>query len=258
MQLKKISYNLRLLFLETFRSRITLLLLILLPAVFYIIAIYTTSTVPILIKIASAPGNGVFLIEPREIGLIYIGLAATGFIASFFAMNLMQKNTMAKKRQILCGYTIFELCLSKFLLILTVVMFLGIYTSLLGIILMDPKHIPGIVLGYILCGFVYGSFGLLAGAVFNRELEGILVIVLLANLDIGWLQNPIFYAAAPGKMIIKYLPGFNPSQVAIVSAFTDFTAGRQVLLSLMYGSLFLVISMIIFGIKMKMLSGSRS
>ncbi len=173
MQLKRITYNLTLLFRETFRNRITFLLLLIIPAVFYIIAIYTTSTIPILIKVASTPGEKILLLKPREIGLIYIGLAAAGFIASFFALNLMQKNIMAQKRLILCGYRTTELCLSKLLLILGIVIVLGIYTASIGIILMDPKHIAGILLGYILCGFVYGSFGLLAGAVFNRELEGL-------------------------------------------------------------------------------------
>jgi len=251
MKLKKITYSLFLLFKETFRNRMTFLLIIMIPAIFYFIAVYTTSTIPMLIRIASAPEEKVILVKPREIGLIYIGLAAAGFIASFFALNLMQRNTLAKKRQILCGYSTFELCLSKLALILGVVIVLGIYTAALGFFLMDPKHISGVILGYILCGFVYGSFGMLAGSIFRRELESILVIVLLANLDIGWLQNPIFYAASPNKLIIKLLPGFNPSQIAVVSAFTDFSVNRQVIFSLLYGSVFLVLSMIIFSIKMK-------
>jgi hypothetical protein len=89
------------------------------------------------------------------------------------------------------------------------------------------------------------------GAILKRELEGILFIVLLANLDIGWLQNPIFYAASQNKFIIKLLPGFNPSQVSIISAFTDYPVNSAILYSLLYGSVFLILSMIIFGMQMK-------
>jgi hypothetical protein len=38
---------------------------------------------------------------------------------------------------------------------------------------------------------------------------------------VGWLQNPIFYTEATNRAIIHYLPGYFPSQVAMVAAFTD-------------------------------------
>jgi hypothetical protein len=251
MNLKRIVYNILMEFNGTFRNRITFLLLFFIPAIFYLIATYTTSEIPILIKLASAPGEKVVLLKPRELGLIYIGLAATGFIASFIALNIMQRDNQVIKRQILCGYSIPELLLSKLIMILGIVVVLGIYTAVLGSILMKSRDISGVVWGYILSGYVYGSFGLLTGAVFKKELEGILVIVLLANLDLGWLQNPIFYSASPNKLIIKFLPGFNASQVAVISAFTDFSTDSQVIYSLIYGSVFLILSMIIFGIKMR-------
>jgi hypothetical protein len=249
--MNKITYALLLIFKENFRNRITLLLLLLIPATFYIIGIYTINDIPMLIRIASAPKEPVILLKPKNLGLIYIGLAANGFLASFMALNIMQRNVPATKRLILCGYKTFEFSLAKFFLVISFVIVIGIYTAAMGLFLIEPKHISGVIAGYILCGYVYGSFGLLAGAILKRELEGILFIVLLANLDIGWLQNPIFYAAAPNKLIIKLLPGFNPSQVSIISAFTDYPVNSMILYSFLYGSAFLILSMIIFGMQMK-------
>ncbi len=251
MRIDKITLALSLIFKENFRNRITFLLLIIIPAIFYIIAIYTTSDIQMLIKIASAPDEPVILVKPRELGLIYIGLAATGFIASFLALNIMQRNTQAKKRQILCGYKTIELSLAKFILVLSIVIVIGVYVAVMGLLLIKPVNVWGVILGYILCGFIYGSYGLLIGSLLKRELEGILFIVLLANLDIGWLQNPIFYAGAPNKSIIQLLPGFNPSQVSVISAFTDFSINSQIVYSVLYGSLFLILSMIVFGIRMR-------
>ena len=258
MRIQKVTYNLLLIIKETFRNRITLLLLLLIPAIFYFIAFYTTSEIPILIKIASAPKEAVVIMKPKDLGLIYIGLAAAGFITSFMALNIMQKNTLANKRQILCGNTTFELSLSKLIFVICVVITLGVYTGGLGLMLVTPGHVAGVILGYILCGFIYGSFGLFIGSVFKRELEGILVIVLLANLDIGWLQNPIYYSAAPNKFIIKLLPGFNPSQVAVISAFTDYSVSSQIIYSIIYGLAFLILAMIIFGIKMKIYGSGKT
>jgi hypothetical protein len=249
--MNKILYALVLIFRENFRNRITLLLLLIIPATFYIISMYTTTGVPMLIKIASAKGEPIILVKPKELALIYIGLAATGFLGSFVALNIMQRNFLATKRLILCGYKTLELSFAKFFLVILIITGIGIYTAVMGLFLFDPKHVPGVISGYILCGYVYGSFGLLIGSIFKRELEGILFIVLLANLDIGWLQNPIFYAASQNKFIIKLLPGFNPSQVSIISAFTDYPVNSAVLCSLLYGSVFLILSMVIFRIQMK-------
>jgi ABC-2 type transport system permease protein len=251
MRIDRITYAFLLIFKENFRRRITILLLLLIPATFYIIAIYTSSEISMLIKIASAPGEPVILVKPKDLGLIYIGLAATGFLVSFMALNIMQRNAPARKRLILCGYKTIELLTAKFLLVISIVIVLGIYIAVMGLFLIEPKHLSGVIAGYVLCGYVYGSYGLLIGAILKKELEGILFIVLLANIDIGWLQNPIFYAASQNKFIIKLLPGFNPSQVSVISAFTDFSINLPIMYSLIYGTIFLVLSMIIFNTQLK-------
>ena len=115
----------------------------------------------------------------------------------------------------------------------------------------DVRHFNGYVVWLTLIGFVYGCYGLLIGSLVDGELEGILLIVLLANIDVGWLQNPIFYADSHNKEIIRYLPGYYPSQSAIISAATDYSATAARHMSLMYGSMVLLLSMLIFYIKMK-------
>jgi hypothetical protein len=251
MRIRMVTYNFWLLMKETFRNRMTLLLLVLIPAIFYLLSFYTTTKNQMLLKIASTPGERIVLVKEIEVGLIYIGLAVTGFIASFMALNLMQRNLYAEKRQILCGYKTSEIALSKFIFVIIIVIFTGTYIALMGLFMIDPKHVSGVLTGYILCGFVFGSIGLLAGAFIKRQLEGILFIVLLANLDLGWLQNPIFYATSQNRFIIRLLPGFNPAQVTLVSAFTDFSINSSVIYSLIYGSVFLIIAMIIFRIRLK-------
>jgi hypothetical protein len=100
-------------------------------------------------------------------------------------------------------------------------------------------------------GYVYGCYGMLVGAIFKRELEGILFIVLLANFDVGWLQNPIYYAEAQNKAIIRYLPGYFPSQLSMVSAFTGHSIVQPLLGSLAYGTVLLIGAMLIFGWRMR-------
>ena len=118
-------------------------------------------------------------------------------------------------------------------------------------IFFEPKNFLLVVLGFIMIGFVYGSYGLLVGSLLKGELEGILLITLLANIDVGWLQNPIFYAGALNKMIIKGLPAFYPSQLSIITAFSGHSAGNAFGGSLVYGTTLLLLSMLIFWLKMR-------
>jgi len=90
--------------------------------------------------------------------------------------------------------------------------------------------------GLLLGGWVYGCYGLLVGSLFRRELEGILFVVLLAVIDVGWLQNPIYYEEAQNQAVIRSLPAYFPAQVSMAAAFTDHAVLRPMLGALAYGA----------------------
>ena len=102
----------------------------------------------------------------------------------------------------------------------------------------------------MLVGLVYGCYGLLVGTLVKRELEGILLVALLVNLDVGWLQNPLFYAGANNKQIIRYLPAYFPSQAAMVSAFSDHAIGGPLYGALIYAGIFLLLALVVFHLRM--------
>ena len=235
---------------DIFRNRFTILLIFLIPVVFFTVAWFTISEGPIFFILGSLETKPIISVVQQQLGIVFIGLAATGLIASFIAMNLMQRNRMAKKRLLFCGLQTAKLIIAKLVIIVGINLVLGIYISALARLLMVPQNLAGMTFGFCLCGFVYGCFGLLIGALVNRELEGILLIVLLANIDVGWLQNPIYYAEAQHKFIIEYLPAFYPSQAAVCGAFTNYVITVPVIYSLIYGTVFLVVSFVIFHFKM--------
>jgi len=51
---------------------------------------------------------------------------------------------------------------------------------------------------------------------------------------VAWLQNPIFYTEATKPAIIHYLPGYFPSHVAVVAAFTDSPIVNPTVCALLY------------------------
>jgi hypothetical protein len=70
----------------------------------------------------------------------------------------------------------------------------------------------------------------------------VLPIVLLANIDVAWLQNPIFYTESKNQAVIRWLPAHFPSQTGMMGAFSDHSVQRAASLSLGYGWLLLVLS----------------
>jgi len=236
---------------EVFRRKIVLLLLLLIPSVFYAVIYLTTDMFQIPFRIASVSGEPRLMIPARHIGLVFLGLASTGVLAAFLSMNLIQRNAQVIRRLIICGYTSSEIALSKLLVMFAVILLLGIYVGSMLWIFFEPQHFFLVILGFLLVGFVYGSYGLLIGSLLKGELEGILLITLLANIDIGWLQNPIFYAGALNKAIIRTLPAFYPSQMTIISSFSEHAAGRALVGSLVYGGVMLILALVIFWLRMR-------
>jgi len=236
---------------ELLRSRIAVILFLIIPTLFYAVILLTTTHKEIVFRLASVSEEMFIRVSQRREALVFIGLAAVGLLTSFLALNLTQKHAAANRRLILCGYTASELLSSKFLTLAGLIVGIGVYISILLLLFFQPRRLPLVFLGFMLAGFVYGCYGLMVGAIFRRELEGILLIVLLANIDIGWLQNPIYYADAQNTFIIRHLPAYFPSQVSMTAAFSGHSILAPLGGSLVYGGLLLLAAGLVFGWKMR-------
>ena len=236
---------------ELLRSRITVILIFLIPTLFYSLIVLTTTNRRIPFKLPAVSEETVVEVSMRHESLVFMGLAAVGFIVSFLSMNLVQKHTEANRRLILCGYGPAELVASKLAVFLCVTVLISFFVAGMLPLFFRPERFPQVVLGFALGGFVYGCYGLLVGALCRRELEGILLIVLLANIDVGWLQNPTFYMDAQNTEIIRYLPAYFPSQTSMVAAFSKHSVRTPFAGSLLYGSVFLAAALLIFWRKMR-------
>ncbi|MEN8201960.1 MAG: hypothetical protein ABFS28_05140 [Bacteroidota bacterium] len=236
---------------EVFRRRIVILLLVVIPALFYAVTCLTTNMIPFPFKLAAVKGEPGLIVPARHIGLVFMGLASTGLLAAFLSMSLIQRNIRATRRLILCGFSTSEISLSKMLVMLSITILLGFYVGSMLCLFFQPHRYLTVIAGFILIGFVYGSYGLLIGTLLRGELEGILLITLLANIDIGWLQNPIFYAGALNKALIRGLPAFYPSQLSNISAFSDHNFSRALMGSIFYGGILLALALLVFWLRMR-------
>ena len=231
---------------ELARNRFAICLLLVIPILFFALVWLTVADKPVAFRLASVSRNALVEVSARRESLAFIAVAAAGLLASFLALNLIQRYSGANRRLVLCGYQPSELVLAKLFVLLCAVALIACYVTALLRLFFAPRHFWYTVLGIALAGFVHACYGLLAGAITRRELEGILLIVLLVNIDAGWLQNPIYYAEAQNKLLIRCLPAYFPSQASIISAFTGHSIVEPLIGSLIYGGVLLLAALLVY------------
>jgi len=234
-----------------FRRRIILIALVVIPVIFLTIVELTAPTRIIPFRLASLDIR-VFIRESlKEIALVFFAVTSSGFLVSLLALNLIQIESDVNRRLVICGYHPFEILLSNLFALLLMILTIAVYIGLLINSFVPISHLPAFIFGLMLIGFVYGCYGLAIGSLIKGKLEGVFFIVMLANIDAGWLQNPMYYAEAHNNVIIRYLPAYFPSQSAIIAAFTDYSGANARFYSILYGTGFLILALLIFYDKMR-------
>ncbi|MCB0585040.1 MAG: hypothetical protein KDD06_06935 [Phaeodactylibacter sp.] len=246
-----VKTSMSMLFRMLLRRRIIPILLLAIPAAFLLAVYWTTSERMMPFRLASVAEEVFLEASECNISLLFLAVASVGFLSSFLALNLIQREAAASHRLVLCGYHPVALLLSKLAVLTCCTALIALYVSLALLAFFTPEHLFLMMLGLFLAGLVYGCYGLLVGSLIRGELEGILLIVLLANIDAGWLQNPLFYAGAENQFIIRWLPAYFPSQAAIAAAFSDYSISTSVLGSCLYVMFFLMMAGIFYFNKMR-------
>lgn len=249
------------------RNRVAVILLLIVPVVFQTVMLKVAPDRAVEVELASVPESemvmppvrvlparpvpaaerGAVLEAPaRGVALIFVTVAAVGMLAAFLGLSLMQRGAESTRRLVLCGLRPWEILTSKLVALLCVVVALAGVASVVLLRSLGPERPGVLLLGLMLTGWVYGCYGLLVGSTLRTGLAGMLCIVLLSNLDVMWLQNPVDYSEARTRSLIRSLPGHLPSQVCVVGAFEDYGYGRQALGAAAYGAALFSSAAVIF------------
>lgn len=236
---------------QVLRRRVILIMLIAIPTAFFSIVYLTTGTREVPFTLSSVSEDTILVANERDESMIFMAVATVGFLISFLSLNLIQRNADVHRRLILSGYKPSELLVAHLLFLVAVMVAISMYITLAMLVFFQPERIILLLMGFVLSGFVYGAYGLMIGSIVKGELEGIFFVVLLANIDAGWLQNPVFYSEAQNQEIIRYLPAYYPSQACLISSFTGYSIGTAVQWSLLYGAGIFAVAMTMYYHKMK-------
>ena len=195
--------------------------------------------------------DGARVLNQRGLSLVFLGGAAVCFLSCFLAFYLVHKRTEVDARLVLAGYRPWQVLVAKVLVLVVLVTAIAAYETAIVRPYVTLLHAPRV--GRLLPR--RSSVRLLRVACSARwavhELEGIFLIVLLTNIDVGWLQNPIYYATSERRGIIESLPGYFPTQLAVLSAFTDRVPAGVVWKPLAYAGVVLAAALAAFGLRIR-------
>ena len=247
----RIFYLAQLLFKDLLRRRVTLLILFIIPALFNVIILIITSEKQDPVIFGILTDDPVRMISRQSLSFVYMGCAAVSFLTSFLAFNLVFKRVKVDQRLANCGYQPIQIITGKLIVLILLVLTISLYESLIILPFLSPLHFIRLFAGFFLAGLVYSCYGLFIGAISKHELEGIFLIILVANVDIGWLQNPMYFLESANQQVIKSMPGFLPAQLANLGAFTHEFPPITIWGSLLYASVFFLGAALVFWLRIK-------
>jgi ABC-2 type transport system permease protein len=160
------------------REPFTVVLLVVLPALS--IQIYGVS-------MGQFPDIGLFQTTSslETTGRITGAVFATGALAGVLGLFQMISAQRADRRLAICGFHGIELVAARFATVAVASAVVGVVSTVFLVVLVDESvGAPAAVFGGLaLAGAIYGLLGIVVGSVLPRELEGSLVLVILADVD---------------------------------------------------------------------------
>lgn len=232
------------------RRKVVVLLLTIIPCLFIAIVQLTSSDREIFFELGVSESGEMVKAVELNVALVFVSLATIGFLASFLSLNLVQEYENINRRLVVCGFHPGALVFSNLTVMLSMILLLVVCIWTVILYFFDPVNAGRLFLGLLLMGITYGSYGLMVGSLVKGTLEGTLSVVLLANIDAGWIQNPLYFSGAKNKIIIELLPAYFPSQLSIASAFTNQSTLNTTIMSFAYMIFFLAMALLVSYYKM--------
>ena len=205
----------RLGFREQARRPLLPVLLVVVPFFFITRAIARTEATPRLIGL---PGGGSVLTTMKEVHGASMATITVAFLAALCGAFIMRSALDADRRLIVAGFRPHEAVLPRFAVLAAATALVLAVSLAVTALSFTPSSWPAFIAGNLLVGLAYACIGALAGALLG-ELGATYVVLFLAMLGIGILQNPMFGDGTPGGLAYAF-PDYGAGRVVIDGAFS--------------------------------------
>lgn len=161
----------------------------------------------------------VALTQPELFGGLS-ALAYVGLLSGVTGLYLLRSAMAADRRLMVAGYSPLELMSARILLLVLINLVLSLFLVGLMLFFLMPRQLPAFVLAVFWAAVIYSFYGGLIGVLVRNELGGIIAVLFLANIDVGYLEIP-GYSTVLEEWWAVLLPGYFPTQLAIDAGFTS-------------------------------------
>jgi len=200
---------------EQARRPLLLVLLVVLPFFFITRAIARTESTP---RRIGLPGGGTVLTTMRDVHGASMVTITVAFLAALCGAFIMRSAQAADRRLVVAGFRPIEAILPRVAVLALasgVVLTVSLSVTALSF---TPASWPAFIAGNLLVGLSYACIGALAGAVLG-QLGATYLVLFLAMLGTGILQNPMFGDGTPGGVSLV-LPDYGGGRIVIGGAFS--------------------------------------
>ena len=226
----KIGTATRLGFREQARRPLLAILLVVLPFFFITRAIAATEEAP---RVVGVPGGDEVLTTMRDVHGANMASITIAVLAGLCGVFIMRSAQSADRRLVVAGFRPAEAILPR-VAVLAAATGIALTASLLVTALsFTPRSWPAFIVGNLLVGLTYACVGALAGAKLG-QLGATYLILFLAILGTGILQNPMFGDGTPGGLAYLF-PEYGAMRMVVDGAFASgFHAWGAVALALVW------------------------
>ena len=215
-------------FREQARRPLLLVLLVVVPFFFITRAIARTETTP---RRIGLPGGDEVLTTMRDVHGASMVTITVAFLAALCGAFVMRSAGKADQRLVVAGFRPIEAVVPRLaVLAAACVVVLGVSLAVTSLSFV-PRSWPAFIAGNLLVGLSYACIGALAGALLG-PLGATYLVLFLAMLGTGILQNPMFGDGTPGGVALA-LPDYGGGRIVISGAFSPgFRAWSELALAL--------------------------
>lgn len=177
-------------------------------------------------------------------GRITGAVFATGALAGVLGLFQMLSARSADRRLSICGFSSVELVAGRFVTVAAVGAVISAVATitLVGLVGEPLAATPLVFVGLGLATVVYGLLGVLVGTVLPRELEGSLVLVILADVD-NVFASGLF---AIEDSITQFAPLTHPHDIVTAAVVDGRLATEHLLPSLAHVALFGLLALVAY------------
>jgi hypothetical protein len=177
------------------------------------------------------PGGGEVLTTMRDLHGASMATITIAFLAALCGAFVTRSAQRVDRRLVVAGYRPIEAALARLAVVAAATSIVVVVSLAVTALSFTPRAWAPFMAGNLLIGLTYACIGALAGAALG-ELGATYLVLFMAMLGIGILQNPMFGNGTPGGPAYAF-PDYGAGRVVIDGAFSAaFHAWAQLALAL--------------------------